>query len=69
MRLASSQAELDLAKEIKTNSKRFLATEIKREQRKRKWSGNSASIGANINVNLDTTKKPPLMQISVTTMM
>ena len=58
MRLANSQAELDLAKEIKINSKRFLATKIKREQRKRKWCGNSASIGAKIKVNLDTAKKP-----------
>ena len=58
MTLADSQSELDLAKEIKTNSKRFLTTKIKREQRKRMWCGNSASIGAKIKVNLDTTKKP-----------
>lgn len=56
-RLANFQAELELAKEIKTYSKRFLATKIKREQRKRKWCGKSASIGAKIKVNLDTAKK------------
>lgn len=58
MRLANSQAELDLAKEIKRNSKRFLATKIKSEQRKRKWCGNPASIGTKFKVNLDADKKP-----------
>lgn len=56
-RPANSQAELELTKEIKTHSKRFLATKIKREQRKRKWCGNSASIGAKIKVNLILPKK------------
>lgn len=67
MRLANTQAELDLTKEIKANSKRFLTTKIKGEQRNRKWCVNSASIGANINFNI--VKKSPLSQFSVTIMM